>query len=241
MISSCLLSTLKTSKDTSSIVFSLFAYNLLPLSLFSSVMMSDSNVDNTQTVIILLFILVLLVLLLLYLYKRLNYETKDEYTIQRLVLGEGGLRDRVIQGIAVVETRLGDCLRSQTHDEEQALSSNEAGDGEEGEEEDAGQDHSENENKTEEKDQEHCNSSDDYSSIDLKERVKKNNSKENEEEQEEEEEDDVAKDEAKGDDSKKDKDVKDEERVGLLVDLKTFSGSAIWSGEKTEETNITAL
>lgn len=196
-------------------------------------MMSDSYANNTPTVLILFFILVLLVLLLLYLYKRLNHETKGKYTIQRLVLGDGGLRDRVMHGVAEVEARLGDRLRSQTHDEEQTLSNNE--DGNSGREEDAGQSHSENENKTEEKDLEHHNdSSEDYSSVDLQERVKKNNSKEKEEEQEEE-------DVAKGDDSKQDEDGKNEERVGLLVDLKTFSGSAIWSGEKTEETNVTAL
>ncbi|KAB5579471.1 hypothetical protein PHYPO_G00195440 [Pangasianodon hypophthalmus] len=214
------------------------------------VMMSDtSGADNTLTVLILLFILIVLVLLLFYLYKRLNHETKGEYTIRRLVYGEGGLRDRVMQGVTVVEARLGDRIRSRTHEEEQALSRAEDGSSgkEEEGEEDAEQGHSENENKTEEKEEEHQNdSSDDYSSVDLKERVKQNKGKEEEKKEEEQDEDEVAKDEAakdgaKGDDSKQEEDVKNEERVGLLVDLKTFSGSAIWSEEKTEETNVTAL
>lgn len=207
-------------------------------------MMSDSK-DSTPIVLTLFFILIILILLLFYLYKRLNHETKNKYTIQQLVLGEGGLRDRVIQGVAVVEARLGDRIRSRSHDEEQALSSNEdknsdKEDEEEGEE-NAGQGHSENENKTEEKEEEHQNdSSDDYSSIDLRERVKQNNSKE-EEKKEVQEEEAVEQDDAKKGDTKQAEDVKSEERVGLLVDLKTFSGSAIWSEEKTEEPNVTAL
>ncbi|MCJ8731680.1 hypothetical protein PDJAM_G00202310 [Pangasius djambal] len=205
--------------------------------------MSDTqHTDNTSTVLILFFILILLVLLLFYLYKRLNHETKGEYTIRQLVFGEGGLRDRMRQGVAVVEARLGDRIRSRNNDEEQALSINEDGNSgkEEEGEEDAGEGHSEN--KTEEKEEEHQNdSSDDYSSIDLKERVKQNKGKEEEKKEDEQKEDEVVNDEAKGDNSKQEEDVKNEERVGLLVDLKTFSGSAIWSEEKTEETNVTAL
>lgn len=218
------------------------------VSLFSSVMMSDKNDGgSTLTILILCLILVLLVLLLLYLYKRLNNETKDEYTIQRLVFSEGGLRDRVRQGIAEVQTRIGDRIRSQPLDEEQALSNNEDGNSgreeERDEEEDAGQGQRENENKTEEKEEEHQDhdSSDDYSSIDLRERVKQNNSNEEEMKEDEQEKQEVAKDEGKRDDNKQEEDVKNEERVGLLVDLKAFSGSAIWSEEKKEETNVTAL
>ncbi|XP_060729426.1 uncharacterized protein si:ch211-119e14.1 isoform X2 [Tachysurus vachellii] len=172
---------------------------------------------------------------------RLNHETKDQYTIQRLVFSEGGLRDRVMRGIAVVEARI-DNMRSQAHDEEQALSSNEDGgvDKEEGED-NAGQGHGENEKTDEKAEEDHNDSSDDYSSIDLKERVKLNNSKDEKKEKEQEEEK-VAKDGANGDGSKPvEADVKNEERVGLLVDLKTFSGSAIWSEEKKEESNVTAL
>ncbi|KAK2860601.1 hypothetical protein Q7C36_004767 [Tachysurus vachellii] len=203
--------------------------------------MANTSSDSTVPVLILFFILVILLIVLFYLYKRLNHETKDQYTIQRLVFSEGGLRDRVMRGIAVVEARI-DNMRSQAHDEEQALSSNEDGgvDKEEGED-NAGQGHGENEKTDEKAEEDHNDSSDDYSSIDLKERVKLNNSKDEKKEKEQEEEK-VAKDGANGDGSKPvEADVKNEERVGLLVDLKTFSGSAIWSEEKKEESNVTAL
>ncbi|TSK82228.1 E3 ubiquitin-protein ligase DTX4 [Bagarius yarrelli] len=196
-----------------------------------------STEDNTATVLILFFILVLLVLLLFYLYKRLNRETKNQYTIEQLVFSKGGLRDQVMQGITAVEARLAN-VRSRIHDEEQALSNNEedgedkdiADEEEEEEEEeeeveDAGQIFV-NENQTNEK-AHHNVSSNDCSSTDQTESVKQDNSKEVEKEEEVEEEK-VAEDEANGHASKQDDDVKNEERVGLLVDLKTFSGSAIW-------------
>ncbi|GAA6111299.1 cilia- and flagella-associated protein 251 [Tachysurus ichikawai] len=204
--------------------------------------MASTSGNSTVTVLILFFILVLLLIVLFYLYKRLNHETKDQYTIQHLVFNEGGLRDRVMQGIALVEARL-DNMRSRTHDEEQALSIDEDGgiDKEEGED-NAGQGHSENEKTDKKAEEDHNDSSDDYSSIDLKERVMLNNSKEEKNKEKEQEEEKVAKDGANGDGSKPvEDDVKNEERVGLLVDLKTFSGSAIWSEEKKEASNVTAL
>ncbi|KAI5104169.1 cilia- and flagella-associated protein 251-like [Silurus meridionalis] len=214
-------------------------------------MMSDSTEDNTYMVLIVFFILVILVILLLFLYKHLNRETKDKYTIQKLVLGEGGLRDRVMQGIAVVQTRLVE-LRPPQADEEQALSKNEDGNSgeekeegeeeEEEEEESTEQGHSETENIAKAEEEEpHNDSLDNCSSVGLKEGVKQNNSKEEEKKDEKQEKEEGAKDEAKGDDSKQEEVVKDEEKVGLLVDLKPFSGSAIWSEDKTEENNVTAL
>lgn len=205
-------------------------------------MMADTPTNSTSTVLILFFVLVLLVILLVYLYKRLNHETKDQYSIHRFVFREGGLRDRVMHGVAVMEARLVQ-IRPRAQVDEEVLNSNDdlAKDKEEGEE-DAEECHSENE-KTEGND--HHDSSDDYSSIDLQERVKQNNSKEEEKKEKEPEEEKAAKDEANEDHSKPDDDddgdVKNEERVGLLVDLKTFSSSAIWSEEKKEESNVTAL
>lgn len=210
-------------------------------------MMSDTDADNTSTVLILFFILVILVVLLFFLYKRLNHETKNKYTIRQLIYSEGGLRDRVMQGVALVEARLGDHIRSRPQDEEQALSNNEDDNNDKEDEDDGGLEDKEpgngiNENKTEEKGEEnHNDSSDDYSSIDLRERVKQNNSKEEEEKEQEQEEEDVEKDKEKEDDSRKEENVKNDERVGLLVDLEKISGSAIWSEEKKEELNVTAL
>lgn len=158
------------------------------------------------------------------------------------MLGEGGLRERVMQGVAVVQTRLAE--RTASQDEEQALSStednNSAKEDEKEGDETAGHGNCENDNKT--KGVEHHNdSSDDYSSVDLRERVKQNNSKEEENKEEEQKEESVGKEEAKEGYSTQEEDRKNEEGTGLLVDLKAFSGSAIWSEEKMEEPNVTAL
>ncbi|CAL8377659.1 unnamed protein product [Boreogadus saida] len=49
---------------------------------------------SLKTVILLFLCLFFLVLLLLFLYKKLNKQTDGEYTVSNVVLGEGGLRDR---------------------------------------------------------------------------------------------------------------------------------------------------
>ncbi|KAL6490493.1 hypothetical protein MHYP_G00008380 [Metynnis hypsauchen] len=198
---------------------------------------TDTGSNSTPIVLTLFFLWLLLVLILIYLYKRLNRETNNQYTVQRLVYGEGGLRDRVVQGVEVV-TSLTARFRPQNHDEEEAIGDIEDDYDEEGDEEREGtcqNDTNADENEEEDKD----DSSDDYSSIDLKERVKQNNS--TEELKVDEEQKKESKDEEKEDGHKQEEEMKNEERVGLLVNIKPFSGSAIWSEEKTEETNVTAL
>ncbi|XP_061139381.1 uncharacterized protein si:ch211-119e14.1 [Syngnathus typhle] len=61
----------------------------------------------TAIVVLLFFIFVILLLLLIVLYKKLNRETNGQYTLQRVVYGEGGLRDRARTMAAVLENRLG--------------------------------------------------------------------------------------------------------------------------------------
>ncbi|KAK1796959.1 hypothetical protein P4O66_008357, partial [Electrophorus voltai] len=206
------------------------------------VMMSDTQPESNSTAVILylLFLLIALVLLLFYLYKRLNRDTDGQYTIQHLIFSPGGLRDRVIQGVQAVESRVHD-LRSrlQIPDEEEGNAENdEVGNGERKQEE-AEKGRTQNDTNGEIKEEQNQdNSSDDYSSIDLRERVKENNNKkvDNKEEDKKEE----SEDRAKENDCKQSEEVKNEERVGLFIDLKSFSGSAIWSGEKGEN-NMTVL
>ncbi|XP_062849205.1 cilia- and flagella-associated protein 251 [Trichomycterus rosablanca] len=201
-------------------------------------MSETEHQDRTPIVLTLLFILVLLLLILFYLYKRLNRDTNDQYTIQRLVFREGGLRDRVMQGIGVVESRLRLLFR---RDEQENIGNIEEGNNnveEDKDQEDVLEELNESVNKKEEqKDQHEEDSSDDYSSIDLKERLRQNIK-----EEEEEKKDEPGKEEgSETEDGSKERDANNEERVGLLVDIKTFSGSAIWSEEKMEESDVTAL
>ncbi|XP_017574348.1 acidic leucine-rich nuclear phosphoprotein 32 family member E [Pygocentrus nattereri] len=198
---------------------------------------SQTGSDSTPIVLTLFFFWLLLVLILIYLYRRLNRETNDQYTVQQLVYGEGGLRDRVIQGVEVV-TSLTARFLPQNHDEEEAIGDIEDGNDEEEYEEREGTCQNET-NADEHEEEDKDDSSDDYSSIDLKERVKQNNS--TEELKEDEEQKKESKDEEKEDGHKQEEEVKGEERVGLLVNIKPFSGSAIWSEEKTDDSNVTAL
>ncbi|KAL7876136.1 hypothetical protein AOLI_G00110990 [Acnodon oligacanthus] len=193
---------------------------------------SETGSNSTPIVLTLFFLWLLLVLILIYLYRRLNRETNNQYSVQRLIYGEGGLRDRVIQGVEVVTNFTGRFL-PQNRDEEEAIGDIENGDEER--KETCQNETNADENEEEDKD----DSSDDYSSIDLKERVKQNNSTEELKKVEEQKKE--SKDEEKEDEHKQEEEVKDAERVGLLVNIKPFSDSAIWSEEKTEDSNVTAL
>ncbi|KAG9274197.1 high mobility group nucleosome-binding domain-containing protein 5-like [Astyanax mexicanus] len=211
-------------------------------------MTNNDEGDNTGLVLGLLFFWILLILVLVYLYKRLNQESNNQYTIHRLVYTQGGLRDRAVQGVQLV-TSFVDRIRPQNSDEEAEIGGDGDTDNREDEEEEDGgdkdgegachreakQDDQDDEDEEEDKD----DSSDDYSSVDLKERVMRNNGAEDKKTEEKQEESSKA--EEKVEEPKQQEEVKDEERVGLLVNIKPFSGSAIWSEEKTEESNVTAL
>lgn len=217
-------------------------------------MMSNNNADTTC--LVLFFLLVILILLLVYLYRRLNRDTNDQYTIRKLVLDEGGLRDRVRSGVVAVETRLGVHLwprpRPSSDDEEEVI-----GDGQPLKDRDVetGQSPSDNCNQGDgdqgkgEHD-EGDDSEDDYSSMDgtdLRERANlmkdvedEDNNQEGERRKEggrKEEESDKGKEDEK-------EDGKSTENLGLLVNLQELSGSAIWSGENKDENesiDLTAL
>ncbi|XP_076829442.1 uncharacterized protein LOC143475470 [Brachyhypopomus gauderio] len=198
-----------------------------------------ASAHKTTVLVVLSCLLIVLLLLLLYFYKRLNRDTDDQYSVQRLVFRPGGLRDRVMQGARAVESRVRD-LRSrlQPQDEEEGnYEDNEDGSagGKKGE---ADKGHTGDDSMEDDIEGPEENSSDDYSSIDLRERAKQNNTKD--EEQNEGEQNEESKDGAGKNESKESEEVTNEERVGLLIDLKSFSGSAIWSEERAES-SVTAL
>lgn len=194
--------------------------------------------DSTPIVIALLFIWLILVLALVFFYKKLNKDTNGQYDIQRLILAEGGLRDQLRQGVGVVENRLGVRIWPQPIEEEEDLRVNEGTDEEDNDKQN--ESHAEEEEEQENHDIKD-DSSDDYSSIDLRERANMRIENKNGEKAEAEE-DKEKQEEATGEDEKHGKELKNEEKVGLLVDFKPFTGSAIWSEQSKDEGNdLTAL
>ncbi|XP_016335145.1 prostatic spermine-binding protein-like [Sinocyclocheilus anshuiensis] len=198
---------------------------------------TSNNGDNTPAVIALLFIWIILVLALLYFYKKLNADTNGQYTVQRIVFAPGGLRDRLRQGVGVVENRLGVRIWPQQRDDEENIGGHDEED-EEGEGQDKQNDSYTEEGEQQEHDDDRDDSSDDYSSVDLRERAKMQMEKIEEKDQAEEDEEEAA---AAAGEEDRSEEVKNAEKVELLVDLKPFRGSAIWSEEKNDENDLTAL
>ncbi|XP_039679091.1 uncharacterized protein si:ch211-119e14.1 [Perca fluviatilis] len=210
--------------------------------------MADSDniiTPSTQTVLILFFCLIGLIALLIFLYKKLNREANGEYTVRRLVYKEGGIRDRVRGTALALGTRFGVQLWPQSdtgEDEEemqevgsQDVQSDEGGSQGSYSE---GDDQEEEEEEEEDDDVEKCgkggDTSDDNSNLEGSEAGEQARQTDQEE--------------AKGDTKEK---VGDEEGkgeasggAGLLIDLKPFSGSAIWSeeeGGEGKDSDLTAL
>lgn len=199
--------------------------------------MSDND-DKTSTIVILVFVLLALIAILFYLYRRLNRDTNDQYSIQQFFSKEGGFCDRVSNGITVVV----DCLLTlfQNDQQENVRHVEEGNNNVDGDDhvEDVAEELDGGENKKEEQKEQHEeDSSDDYSSIDLKEKLRQNITEDGKKKEEE------CKIEVSGtmETGSKERDENNEERVGLLVDIKTLSGSAIWSEEKMQESDVTAL
>lgn len=212
-------------------------------SLFTSGMTgSEKRLSSTWTLVILFFLLVGLVMLLIFLYKKLNRESNGEYTIWRMVYKEGGVRDQVRGAALALETRLGVQLWPHSDTEEYGSEMQEIQDeemekgGSQGSDSE-GDDHKEEDNveqcgKTEGKE---SGTSDDDSSLEgseAGERTRLTDQPERAEKGEEKEER-VGDGEGKGETSR---------GAGLLIDLKQFSGSAIWSEEEGGEvSDVTAL
>ncbi|XP_054457593.1 uncharacterized protein si:ch211-119e14.1 [Anoplopoma fimbria] len=197
--------------------------------------MTDSKpTDNysTTTVIILLCCLLCLIVLLFFLYKMLNKEANGKYTVQRMVYKEGGVRDRVRGAALALGTRLGVQLWPPSdNDEEMREVQDEERQVEEGGSQwndSKGDDQEEKEGEEEEQ----CgrakgegSETHDYSSLessDAEEEDRLTDQVESVGETEEKVGDGEGEGEASG-------------GTGLLIDLKQFSGSAIWSAEEGGE------
>ncbi|XP_060922330.1 uncharacterized protein si:ch211-119e14.1 [Limanda limanda] len=193
--------------------------------------MENDYRQSTVNIMILSFILVALLLLLFFLYMKLNQENNDEFTIMRMLFKEGGIRDQArVAAIALgtgIRVRL--CPGSDPLEEGEEMQ--EVRD-EEGQVEEGGSQWGDSEVGSQEEEGKGDNVSHDTSSSEgLKagEQTRLTDQPEVNVEGEREEEEEVA--------------SRGEERggAGLLIDLKQFAGSAIWSEEKGMEREVTSL
>ncbi|XP_040036616.2 uncharacterized protein LOC120821736 [Gasterosteus aculeatus] len=187
--------------------------------------MTDTT-DEKPTVLVLSLCLIGLLLLLFFFYKMLNREAKGEYTVRRLVYKDGGVRDRVRGASLALGTRLGVRLWPWSDADEDGEEMREVED-EEGQLEEGGSQSSDSEGDGGE-DGEQCSTSkgeedDGHRSSDY-------------ESSEAGELDRITdQGEARGTGEKVgDGECKGEASggAGVLIDLKKFSGSAIWSEEE---------
>ncbi|XP_051799665.1 retrotransposon-like protein 1 [Acanthochromis polyacanthus] len=211
--------------------------------------MSDSSPSDT-VVGVLVVLLVGLILLLIFLYKKLNREADGQYTIRRMVYKEGGVRDRVRGAALAVETFTGIQLWPRGDANEDGEEMQEIQD-EEGQVEGDGSQGSDTEGEDEQEEDDMGNggqtksegghSSSHNSSLEISEADEQArlmdgpNSKEEMEKKGEEKQEKVGEEQNKQETSG---------GAGLLIDLKNFSGSAIWSGEEGGEGkggDVTAL
>uniref|UniRef100_A0A3B3YP45 Uncharacterized protein n=1 Tax=Poecilia mexicana TaxID=48701 RepID=A0A3B3YP45_9TELE len=200
-----------------------------------------------DTVVILSLVLLVLVVLLVFFYKKLNKEANNQYTVRNIIYKEGGVRDRVRAAALAVETRLGVQVWPRGHDEEEEMeeiqdeegavdsgdsqhqSDGSGTDGEDEQEEDS-VDHSGST-----KENEGDDSDVEGSEAGEEDRLVDNKPEENEEVGGNSEEKQELKVEGKAEASG---------GTGLLIDLKQFSGSAIWSEQNEDESqggDVTAL
>ncbi|CAG5929247.1 unnamed protein product [Menidia menidia] len=197
------------------------------------------------TVTTLFVILLVLVVLLIFLYKKLNREANNEYTVHRLVYKEGGLRDRARGAVFAVESSLGIQLWPRGDEVGEEMERVEEGQVEDGDSEGVETNEEEKEDEVEGDSTDQSGNakekSGDNSSLDsseagdqdrlLKEPEEKDETGEEREENQEKAEVEQAKADASG-------------GTGLLINLKQFSGSAIWSEEGRGEGmggDVTAL
>lgn len=195
--------------------------------------------STNKTVAILSVFLVLIFVLLVYLYKKLNQQANGQYTIRRLIYKEGGVRDQV-RGVALVlGTRLGIQLWPSDNSDKSGEEMQELND-EETELERGGNKESEDEGGDEEREEDQCS---DTESRDSGTSADDSGSEAGED----------ARLTGQPRDAKVTEEIAEKERgeegngeangsSELAIDLKQFSGSAIWSEEQTAEVkDITQL
>lgn len=195
---------------------------------------SENSSSSTWTVVILFFCLVGLIILLIFLYKKLNREADGEYTIRRMVYKEGGVRDQVRIATVALGTRLGVQLWHGGDSDKGGEEMQEIQD-EEGEMERGGSQgsDSEEEEREEEDNEEQCGgtgrkdsgTSDDDIGSEAGETTRLTGQPEKAEDVEE-------KLEKERDGEGK---AQSSRSAELSIDLKQFSGSAIWSEDQIGE------
>ncbi|XP_062240596.1 uncharacterized protein si:ch211-119e14.1 [Platichthys flesus] len=193
--------------------------------------MDDDYRQSTVNIMLLSFFLIALILLLVYLYKKLNQENNEEYTIRRMVLKEGGLRDQARVAAIALGTGLRVRLCPGRDSFEEGEEMQEIRD-EEGQVEEGGSQWGDSEVGSQEEEGKGDNVSHATSSSEgLKagEQTRLTDQPEAKVEGKREEEEEAA---SKGEETG---------GSGLLIDLKQFAGSAIWSEEKGMEREVTSL
>lgn len=194
------------------------------------------------TVMALSFSLIILIVLLVFFYKKLNREANKKYTIRHMVHKQGGVRDRVRGAVLVVETNLGVQLWPRSEDEEEEMDECPECQHSDGDVE-AGASQPESDGSQTDREDEQEEDSVDHSGS-TQEKEGDNSSEEGLETGEEDRlmhnKLEVRVEVEDKNVEKQEKEVKEEGNAkasggtGLLIDLKQFSGSAIWSEEGGE-------
>lgn len=195
----------------------------------------DQYATSTPTVIGLTFFLIVLIILLVFLYKKLNWDTDGEYTIQRIIFKEGGVRDQVRGAVRGVETRLGvqlwpgsDFDEDGEEMQEVCIEDRQVEDGSSQGSDDEGDDQGE-ESEEEERRRDKSDTSDNDSSSEGSEAGDNVRLVVKEDEEETKVGDHDCIGEASG-------------GAGLLIDIKQLSGSATWSEDGVcRDSDVTAL
>lgn len=189
--------------------------------------------SETNNIAILSVVLVLLLVLLVYFYKKLNQLANGQYTIQRLVYKEGGVRDQV-RGVAlVVWTRLGIQLWPRDESDKSGEEMQEINDEEGGLERGGSR-----ENEGEAGDEENEEQCSDTESRDSGTSADDSGSEAGEDARLMGQPKDAKVTEERADKEKAEEGNGEANGSSeLAIDLKQFSGSAIWSEEQTAEVN----
>ncbi|XP_051284409.1 cyclin-dependent kinase 11A [Dicentrarchus labrax] len=204
--------------------------------------MSDQLSKSKTTVLLLFFCLLGLLALLFFLYKKLNREANGEYTIERIVYKEGGVRDWVRGTALALEARLGVQLWPRGDTDEDGEEMQEVQDEEQQVEVGSSQGSDSERDEDEDEEEEQCGKTS-RKSITSDDNSYLGDSVGEEHVRLMDEPEAKAETGERGEEKSRDGDSKGEASgaPGLLIDLKQISGSAIWSEEGGMDSDVTAL
>uniref|UniRef100_A0A1A7WUB7 Uncharacterized protein n=1 Tax=Iconisemion striatum TaxID=60296 RepID=A0A1A7WUB7_9TELE len=188
------------------------------------------------TVGILVVVLLLLILLLFCSYKELNKQANGKYTIQQILFKEGGLRDQANNAVMTVRAWIGMLPEGNEEEEEMQRVQFEEGQEEGSQQESDNDGENEQDGNSEEQSSNTNDKEDDKSSLDgseAEERIRLIDTPEVKIEMVD-----------KQDKVEEHGPVEVSGGTGLLIDLKQFSGSVIWSeegGGEGQSSDVTVL